>query len=110
MITVKTDELDEFVGKEIGVSDWITIDQDRIDKFAEVTEDHQFIHVDPEAAKATPFGTTIAPRVSLPVDAFAFRRRLLAGSRWRKNGCKLRLRQGSHVSTCEIGKACSRAV
>ena len=60
MITVKTDELDEFVGKEIGVSDWITIDQDRIDKFADVTEDHQFIHVDPEAAKATPFGTTIA--------------------------------------------------
>ena len=60
MITVNTDELDEFVGKEIGVSDWITIDQDRIDKFADVTEDHQFIHVDPEAAKATPFGTTVA--------------------------------------------------
>ncbi|SFO31898.1 Acyl dehydratase [Bradyrhizobium sp. Ghvi] len=49
------------VGKEIGVSSWHVIDQPRIDTFAEVTEDHQFIHVDPERAKAeTAFGTTIA--------------------------------------------------
>ena len=48
------------VGSEIGVSDWITVDQDRIDRFAEATEDRQFIHVDPEAAKQTPFGGTIA--------------------------------------------------
>ena len=48
------------VGHELGVSDWITIDQARIDAFAECTGDHQFIHVDPEKAKATPFGTTIA--------------------------------------------------
>lgn len=48
------------VGSEIGVSDWITVDQDRIDRFAEATEDRQFIHVDPEAAKRTPFGGTIA--------------------------------------------------
>lgn len=48
------------VGKEIGVSDWIEISQDRINKFADITEDHQFIHVDPEAAKHTPFGGTIA--------------------------------------------------
>jgi acyl dehydratase len=53
-------KLSEFVGKETGVSEWITIDQERINQFADVTEDHQFIHVDPEAAKATPFGTTIA--------------------------------------------------
>ena len=60
MIVATPDTIADFIGKEIGVSDWITIDQDRIDKFADVTEDHQFIHVDPEAAKKTPFGTTIA--------------------------------------------------
>jgi len=48
------------VGEELGVSDWITVDQSRIDAFAECTGDHQFIHVDPEKAKETPFGTTIA--------------------------------------------------
>ena len=48
------------VGKEIGVSSWHLIDQPRIDTYASVTEDHQFIHVDPEKAKATAFGTTIA--------------------------------------------------
>jgi acyl dehydratase len=47
-------------GKDLGVSEWILVDQGRIDAFAETTEDHQFIHIDPERAKATPFGTTIA--------------------------------------------------
>jgi len=47
-------------GKEIGVGDWMDITQDRIDEFADVTLDHQFIHVDPERAKDTPFGGTIA--------------------------------------------------
>lgn len=49
------------VGKEIGVSSWHMIDQPRIDTYADVTDDHQFIHVDPERAKTeTAFGTTIA--------------------------------------------------
>ncbi|PIT05485.1 nodulation protein NodN [Bradyrhizobium nitroreducens] len=48
------------VGKEIGVSSWHLIDQPRINAFADDTEDHQFIHVDPERAKETSFGTTIA--------------------------------------------------
>jgi acyl dehydratase len=48
------------VGQEVGVSDWIEIDQARIDTFAEVTEDRQFIHIDPEAAAKTPFGGTVA--------------------------------------------------
>jgi acyl dehydratase len=48
------------VGQEVGVSDWIAIDQARIDAFADVTEDRQFIHVDPEAAARTPFGGTVA--------------------------------------------------
>jgi acyl dehydratase len=48
------------VGQEVGVSSWITIDQQRIDNFADATEDHQFIHVDPQAAKAAGLGGTIA--------------------------------------------------
>ena len=48
------------VGSEVGVSDWLVVDQRRIDLFAEVTEDRQFIHVDPDAAARTPFGGTVA--------------------------------------------------
>jgi acyl dehydratase len=48
------------VGKEVGVSRWFEVPQERIDRFADVTEDHQYIHVDPERAKATPFGGTVA--------------------------------------------------
>ena len=47
-------------GKALGTSDWIEVTQDRIDRFAETTEDRQFIHIDPQAARHTPFGTTIA--------------------------------------------------
>lgn len=47
------------IGEEIGVSSWLTIDQKRIDEFADATDDRQFIHVDPEAAARTPFGGTI---------------------------------------------------
>ncbi len=57
---VSLEEYQAMVGQEVGVSDWILVDQARIDAFAEVTGDHQFIHVNPEMAKATPFGTTIA--------------------------------------------------
>ncbi|WP_448585862.1 MaoC family dehydratase [Thermaurantiacus sp.] len=48
------------VGETVGTSDWILVDQERIDRFAETTGDHQFIHVNPELARQTPFGTTIA--------------------------------------------------
>lgn len=48
------------VGQQIGTSPWVTIEQERIDKFAEATGDHQWIHVDPERAKDGPFGSTIA--------------------------------------------------
>ena len=53
-------ELKDLVGQEIGVSDWITVTQERIQLFADATNDHQWIHVDAERAKAGPFGTTIA--------------------------------------------------
>lgn len=48
------------VGTEIGVSGWITVDQDRVDRFADATEDHQWIHVDAERAAAGPYSGTIA--------------------------------------------------
>jgi acyl dehydratase len=53
-------ELKEAVGKQLGVSEWLEIDQDRVDKFADATGDHQWIHVDPERAKNGPFGGCIA--------------------------------------------------
>lgn len=59
-MTVKSGDLASLVGKETGVSDWIEIGQDRINTFADVTEDQQFIHVNEAAAKMTPFGGTIA--------------------------------------------------
>jgi acyl dehydratase len=60
MGVVSREDLLAKVGQEIGVSEWMTVDQAMIDKFADATGDHQFIHVDPEKAKMTPFGTTIA--------------------------------------------------
>lgn len=58
--TMSLEEVKSHIGKEIGTSDWFQMDQDRISRFADVTEDHMFLHVDPEAAAATPFGGTIA--------------------------------------------------
>ncbi|HEU4976044.1 MAG TPA: MaoC family dehydratase [Baekduia sp.] len=54
------DELKQMVGQELGVSDWIEVTQEAVDAFADATGDHQWIHVDPERAKETPFGGTIA--------------------------------------------------
>jgi len=54
------DEVKAAVGQELGVSDWYEVTQAAIDQFAEVTGDHQWIHVDPERAAQTPFGGTIA--------------------------------------------------
>jgi len=54
------DEVRSYVGKELGVSRWLEVTQKAIDEFADVTGDHQWIHVDPERAKDTPFGGTIA--------------------------------------------------
>ncbi len=54
------DELLAAVGQELGTSPWVLIDQQRIDAFADATDDHQWIHTDPVAAADGPFGTTIA--------------------------------------------------
>lgn len=62
VLTVETpDALKEFVGKEIGMSEWIIVTQERIDRFAEATEDRQWIHIDRDRAKReSPFGATVA--------------------------------------------------
>ena len=60
MQIIPAEELASRIGEETGVSDWLTIDQERINAFADATMDHQFIHVDSEAAAQTPFGSTIA--------------------------------------------------
>jgi acyl dehydratase len=54
------DEIREKVGQPIGVSEWIDVRQDRIEQFADATDDHQFIHIDQKLAAQTPFGGTIA--------------------------------------------------
>lgn len=54
------DQIRSRIGEKVGVSTWLTVDQARIDAFADATEDRQFIHVDPAAAAQTPFGGTIA--------------------------------------------------
>ena len=59
-IFTSADELTAVVGEQLGYSDWLEIDQKRIDLFADATGDHQWIHVDTEKAAAGPFGTTIA--------------------------------------------------
>ena len=56
----KVAELRELVGQEIGVGPWVEITQERVNQFADATGDHQYIHVDPERAKQTFFGGTIA--------------------------------------------------
>ncbi|MDH3261679.1 MAG: MaoC family dehydratase [Acidimicrobiia bacterium] len=60
MQTVPVDRIPALIGQELGVSDWLIVDQNRINAFADATLDHQFIHVDPEAARMTPWGSTIA--------------------------------------------------
>lgn len=57
---VSVEELHQLIGKDLEPSPWVLLDQPRINAFADVTEDYQFIHINPEKAKATPFGGTIA--------------------------------------------------
>lgn len=59
-VLIKTDDLRNLVGKDLEPSPWLEITQDRVNQFAEATNDHQFIHVDPEQAAKTPFGGPIA--------------------------------------------------
>ncbi len=98
-------DLSQQIGQEIGVSEWITIDQARIDAFAEVTGDHQFIHVDPQrAAGETPFGGTIAHgflTLSLLTNLGAEVTPVLAG---RAMGINYGLEQVRFVSPVRVGQ------
>jgi acyl dehydratase len=60
MKSLSFSELPSLVGQEVAVTDWLTVTQQQVDLFAQATGDHQWIHVDPERARAGPFGTTIA--------------------------------------------------
>lgn len=60
MTFASVDALRDAIGKDLGYGDWITIDQQRINQFAEATGDHQWIHVDPQRAAQGPFKTTVA--------------------------------------------------
>ncbi len=60
MEAIDLTEVSSFIGKETGVSEWVLIEQSMIDGFADLTRDWQYIHVDPEKARSTPFGGTIA--------------------------------------------------
>ena len=60
MPVASLEEIRGRVGEEVGVSGWMTVDQARIDAFANATEDRQFIHIDPQTAAQTPFGGTVA--------------------------------------------------
>lgn len=60
MKVIKRDEIDQYIGFESEPSDWFEVKQEQINQFADCTLDHQFIHVDPEKAAESPFGTTIA--------------------------------------------------
>lgn len=57
---IPADQLADHLNKDLGCSDWLVIEQARVDQFADATDDHQFIHVDAERAAASPFGGTIA--------------------------------------------------
>jgi acyl dehydratase len=60
MATITAQEMQAKVGQHLGTSEWVLVDQEMINKFADATGDHQFIHIDEEKAKLTPFGGTIA--------------------------------------------------
>ncbi|MCH2344220.1 MAG: MaoC family dehydratase [Pseudomonadales bacterium] len=59
-LTLSVDQLNDYIGEEVGISEWLLVDQERINQFADATGDHQYIHVDSERAAQTPFGSTIA--------------------------------------------------
>jgi acyl dehydratase len=59
-VTTTLADLPDHVGEHLGYSEWLTVDQKRIDTFADATDDHQWIHVDPDRAKDGPFGGTVA--------------------------------------------------
>lgn len=98
------DDYRALAGQEVGVSDWVLVDQAKIDAFAEVTGDHQFIHVDPERAKATPFGTTIAHGYLTLSLCSAFAYSALPGVAGVKHGVNYGLNKVRFMAPVKSGK------
>ena len=90
---IAIDEYRALVGNETGVSRWFAVDQPRIDAFADITEDRQFIHIDPDAARAIAVRRDDRAWLSHPVDAFGAGDGRFARHRGPHNGRQLRLRQ-----------------
>ena len=96
--------LTDFVGREIAQTEWLTITQDRIDRFAEATQDRQWIHVDRERAqRESPYGTTIAHGfLTLSLLSF-FMKQVIQSKRRRPHGDQLRLESGPLSFSCSRG-------
>lgn len=98
------DEYRALAGAEVGVSDWVLVDQAKIDAFAEVTGDHQFIHVDPVRAAATPFGTTIAHGYLTLSLCSAFAYSAMPGIEGAKHGVNYGLNKVRFMAPVRSGK------
>jgi acyl dehydratase len=101
------DELKSYIGKETSVGDWFLITQEMVNKFADATGDHQFIHVDPERAKQTFFGGTIAHGF-FTLSATGMFSRNATGIRVRLAGAKMGVNYGlvrvRFISPVPVGK------
>ncbi len=100
---VTLDELKALVGKELGVSEWTLVDQQRIDAFADLTDDHQFIHVDPAAAKQTPLGSTIAHGFLTLSLVAAFSYQVVPGVKGAKMGMNYGINRLRFISPVKSG-------
>lgn len=101
---ISAQELAAFVGRELGVSDWREVTQDQVDRFADVTDDDQFIHVDPaRAAAETPFGGTVAHGFLTLSLLSSFGREALPAIRDRAIGINYGLERVRFLSPVRVG-------
>ncbi len=92
---VEPDDMESMAGTKLPPSDWMVVEQERINTFADCTEDHQFIHIDEEAAAKTPFGGNDCSRISHAVVAHEIEFRKLNWCERRGHGSQLWHRQAS---------------
>ncbi|MEM8817795.1 MAG: MaoC family dehydratase [Pseudomonadota bacterium] len=102
--TISTEELAALPGRELAASEWLEITQERVNQFADATNDHQFIHIDEALAKATPFGGTIAHGfLSLSLITH-----LIADTMPVPEGCQMTINYGSdkvrYLTPVRVGK------
>ena len=101
LVLESLDDLKAFVGRELAVTDWFSVTQDRIQQFAEATEDRQWIHLDKERAKLeSPYATTIAHGFLTLSLLSHLARQAIADSKWCGDGGKLRAESGAISCSC----------